>query len=177
MGASAESRRCAGWIDHTVSTRSVEERKGSLTLPRNILVMRLNLVSPGPRLIRQSIDAATDVSAARRIQFALQRDSVASILTLRCATQEVKQRLAHDAGAQFHNHHREMVTAIFKEVERVVATHKARAAEWYNEVGSPASILHVLVVNPAPEPWLLKAWTLMAERRTVGERDEGGDAA
>ena len=107
----------------------------------------------------------------------VQCDSLACILTPRFATQEVKQRLAHDAGAQFHNHHREMVTAIFKEVERVVATHKARAAEWYNEVGSPASTLHVLVVNPAHEPRLLKAWTLMAERRTVGERDEGGDAA
>jgi len=42
-----------------------------------------------------------------------------------------------------------MVTAITKEVGRVVDTHKARDAAWYNEVGSPVSTLHVLVVNHA----------------------------
>jgi len=39
-----------------------------------------------------------------------------------------------------------MVGAISKEVERVVATHKARDAAWYNEVGAPAPTLYVLVV-------------------------------
>jgi len=42
-----------------------------------------------------------------------------------------------------------MVTDISNEVGRVVDTHKARDAAWYNEVGSPASTLHFLVVNPA----------------------------
>ena len=42
-----------------------------------------------------------------------------------------------------------MVAAISKEVEGVVNTHKARDAAWYNEVGFPASTLHVFVVNPA----------------------------
>ena len=42
-----------------------------------------------------------------------------------------------------------MMTAISKEVGRVVDTHKARDAAWYNEVGSPASTLHVIVVIPS----------------------------
>jgi hypothetical protein len=63
--------------------------------------------------------------------------------------QEVKQRLGRDYFAKYYSHHLKMVTAISKEVARVVDTHKARDALWYNEVGSPASTLHVLVVNPA----------------------------
>jgi hypothetical protein len=63
--------------------------------------------------------------------------------------QEVKQRLAHDAFAKRWGHPKRMVNAINTEVGRVVDTHKARDAAWYNEVGSPASTLHVLVVNPA----------------------------
>jgi len=43
-----------------------------------------------------------------------------------------------------------MVTAISEEVEKVVTTHKARNAAWYNEVGSPATAMHVVLgVNPA----------------------------
>ena len=53
--------------------------------------------------------------------------------------QEVKQRLAHDGFAKQNKHHQKMVTAISKEVDRVIATHKARDAAWYNEVGFPAS--------------------------------------
>ena len=79
----------------------------------------------------------------------LQLGSLACILTPRSATQEVKQRLAHDAGAKHYDDHQTMVAAITKEVGRVVDTHKARDAAWYNEVGSPASTLHVLVVNHA----------------------------
>ena len=79
----------------------------------------------------------------------VQLESLACILTPRSATQEVKQRLAHDGRANFFDHHQTMVTAITKEVGRVVDTHKARDAAWYNEVGSPASTLHVLVVNHA----------------------------
>jgi len=41
-----------------------------------------------------------------------------------------------------------MVTAISNEVGRVVGTHKARDAAWYNEVGSAASTLHVLCREP-----------------------------
>ena len=79
----------------------------------------------------------------------LQRGSLACILTPRSATQEVKQRLAHDTYAKFYDHRQAMVTQITEEVGRVVDTHKARDAAWYNEVGSPASTLHVLVVNHA----------------------------
>ena len=79
----------------------------------------------------------------------LQLESLACILTPRSATQEVKQRLAHDGRAKVLGHHSTMVFAITKEVGRVVDTHKARDAAWYNEVGSPATTLHVLFVNPA----------------------------
>ena len=68
----------------------------------------------------------------------LQLESLACILTPRSATQEVKQRLAHDAGAKVFDHHQGMVTMITEEVGRVVDTHKTRDAAWYNEVGSPA---------------------------------------
>ena len=67
------------------------------------------------------------------------------ILTLRSATQEVEERLAHDGWAKLKDHHKKMVDMILTEVGEVVATHKARGAEWYNEVGSRASTLH----NPA----------------------------
>ena len=60
---------------------------------------------------------------------------MALILTPRSATQEVKERLAHDADA--YDHHTKMVAAISKEVAMVALRHKARSAEWYNEVGSP----------------------------------------
>jgi len=67
-----------------------------------------------------------------------------------CAAQGVTQRLAHDGFAKSHEHHRLMVTAISKEVGVVVKTHTDRDAAWYNEVGSPVTALHVvLVVNPA----------------------------
>ena len=66
------------------------------------------------------------------------------ILTLRSATQEVEERLAHDAWAEHEGNHKKMVDMILKEVGEVVATHKARSAEWYNEVGSRASTLHNL---------------------------------
>ena len=57
--------------------------------------------------------------------------------------------------AKFGDHHQMMVTSITKEVGMVVGTHRRRDAAWYNEVGSPASTLHVLVVNPAiPNPGL-----------------------
>ena len=79
----------------------------------------------------------------------LQLESQACILTPRSAAQEVKQRLAHDVIAKRLAHHKQMVSVINTEVGRVVDTHKARVAAWYNEVGSPASTLHVLVVNPA----------------------------
>ena len=77
----------------------------------------------------------------------LQLESPACILTLRSATQEVKQRVAHDAVAKYHD--REMVNVITGEVDMVVDTHTHRHAAWYNEVSSPASTLHVLVVNHA----------------------------
>jgi len=67
------------------------------------------------------------------------------ILTLRSATQEVEERLAHDAWAKQQDDHKNMVDMILTEVGEVVATHKARSAEWYNAVGSRASTLH----NPA----------------------------
>ena len=67
------------------------------------------------------------------------------IFTLRSATQEVEERLAHDASAKFCNHNKKMVDMILTEVREVVATHTARSAKWYNEVGSRASTLH----NPA----------------------------
>ena len=60
------------------------------------------------------------------------------IPSLRSATQEVEKRLAHDGGAKHFNHNRKMVDMILTEVGEVVATHKARGAEWYNEVGSRA---------------------------------------
>ena len=92
----------------------------------------------------------------------MQCDSLACILTPRFATQEVKQRLAHDAFAKKHLHPQKMVTAISKEVERVVTTHKARDAAWYNEVGAPSPTLDVVVVISNLEPQPLKAWCLMA---------------
>ena len=64
------------------------------------------------------------------------------ILTLRSATQEVEERVAHDAWAKQEDHHKKMVHMILEEVGEVVATHKARSAKWYNEVGSRASTLH-----------------------------------
>jgi hypothetical protein len=64
------------------------------------------------------------------------------ILTLRSATQEVKERLAHDCFAKQEGHHKKMADTILMEVGKVVATHKARSAAWYNEVGSRASTLH-----------------------------------
>jgi hypothetical protein len=64
------------------------------------------------------------------------------IHTLRSATQEVKDRLAHDGGAKEDDDHKEMVDTILKEVREVVKAHKARSAEWYNEVGSRGSTLH-----------------------------------
>ena len=67
------------------------------------------------------------------------------ILTLRSATQEVEERMAHDGWAKQELHNKKMVDMILTEVGEVVATHKARSAEWYNEVGSRASTLH----NPA----------------------------
>jgi hypothetical protein len=67
------------------------------------------------------------------------------ILTLRSATQEVEERLAHDPWAERMDHNKKMVGMILTEVREVVAAHKARRAEWYNEVGSRASTLH----NPA----------------------------
>ena len=67
------------------------------------------------------------------------------ILTLRSATQEVKERLAQDFFAESHDHPKKMVAAISEEVGEVAKKHQARSAEWYNEVGSRASILH----NPA----------------------------
>ena len=70
---------------------------------------------------------------------------MALILTLRSATQEVEERLAHDGWAKHGDDNKKMVDMILKEVGEVVATHKARSAEWYNEVGSRASALH----NPA----------------------------
>ena len=79
----------------------------------------------------------------------LQLESLACIPTPRSATREVKQRLAHDIGAKFGHHHQTMVTAITNEVGRMIGRHKSRDAAWYNEVGSPASTLHVLVVNHA----------------------------
>ncbi|KAJ1477514.1 ankyrin repeat-containing domain protein [Baffinella frigidus] len=54
-------------------------------------------------------------------------------LEARLDSEEVKQRLAHDRFATSNDHHRTMVLAISKEVERVVDTHKARDAAWYNE--------------------------------------------
>ena len=67
------------------------------------------------------------------------------IFTLRSARQEVEERLAHDGKAKAWSQHKQMVGMILTEVGEVVATHKARSAEWYNEVGSRASTLH----NPA----------------------------
>ena len=70
------------------------------------------------------------------------------ILTLRSATQEVEERLAHDPFAERWNRGAKgstMVGMILTEVGEVVAKHKAWSAEWYNEVGSRASALH----NPA----------------------------
>ena len=67
------------------------------------------------------------------------------IPTLRSATQVVEERLAHDAWAKHMDHNKNMVDMILKEVGEVVATHTARKAEWYIEVGSRASTLH----NPA----------------------------
>ena len=64
------------------------------------------------------------------------------ILTLRSATQEVKERLAHDGLGRLQSHHEMMVRAISKEVGEVVEKHKARSAEWYNEVGSRVSTLN-----------------------------------
>ncbi|KAJ1492128.1 ankyrin repeat-containing domain protein [Baffinella frigidus] len=54
-------------------------------------------------------------------------------LQARLESPEVKQRLAHDASAEFQTHHLRMVKAIMKEVGRVVNNHKSRDAEWYNE--------------------------------------------
>ena len=70
---------------------------------------------------------------------------MALILTVRSATQEVEERLANDGMAKQELHHKKLVRMILTEVGEVVATHKARSAEWYNEVGSRASALH----NPA----------------------------
>ena len=67
------------------------------------------------------------------------------ISTLRSATQEVEKRLANDDFAKLKDHNKKMVDMILTEVGEVVATHKARSAKWYNEVGSRASTLH----NPA----------------------------
>ena len=64
------------------------------------------------------------------------------ILTLRSATQEVKERLAHDGLGRLQSHHEMMVRAISKEVGEVAEKHKARSAEWYNEVGSRVSTLN-----------------------------------
>jgi len=64
------------------------------------------------------------------------------ILTLRSATQEVKERLAHDGLARSNDDHKKMVAAISEEVGEVAKTHKARSAEWYNEVGSRVSTLN-----------------------------------
>ena len=61
---------------------------------------------------------------------------------MRSATQEVKERLAHDSPARFYGDHKKMVAAISKEVEEVAKTHKARNAEWYNEVGSRVSTIN-----------------------------------
>ncbi|KAJ1474786.1 ankyrin repeat-containing domain protein, partial [Baffinella frigidus] len=54
-------------------------------------------------------------------------------LAARLDSEEVKQRLGRDYFAKHHGHHLKMVAAISKEVERVVDTHKARDAKWYNE--------------------------------------------
>jgi len=53
--------------------------------------------------------------------------------------------MANDGWAKQEDHNKKMVDMILTEVGEVVATHKARNAEWYNEVGSRASTLH----NPA----------------------------
>ena len=53
--------------------------------------------------------------------------------------------MAHDGFAKAFADHEKMVRMILTEVGEVVASHKARSAEWYNEVGSCASTLH----NPA----------------------------
>ena len=57
--------------------------------------------------------------------------------------------MVYDGFAMQCKHPQKMVTAISNEVGRVVDTHQARDAAWYNEVGSPASTLHIFVVNPA----------------------------
>ena len=70
------------------------------------------------------------------------------ILTLRSATQEVTKRLAHDAKGKDDDDHKNMVDVILEEVGGVIEKHKSRSAEWYNEVSSDTSTLHILVVKP-----------------------------
>jgi len=71
------------------------------------------------------------------------------ILTPRVATQEVKERLAHDKGlAERDAHHKKMVDTISKDVAGVVEMHRARSAEWYTQVGSRPRTLHLVVVKP-----------------------------